>query len=216
MQNLYVLRRLGNLSHGDSSRIFAMRLVSFCFILHNFMFTLISLMVDCKFRFASYVFNLAFYHPIYVLLIHWCIHNHHRDWKRILFIMHYVLSRGCNFYVISRSNCSYRCSFGLHTKRFVRKQYAIYLTINNPCSGISKTKLEALFKFLTSYSSNNRGGTRFRIVTGSVGERKQIALAGKINNRNRERKGNQIMDGKNINSHYNEAGATFDWICLYH
>lgn len=51
----------------------------------------------------------------------------------------------------------------LLTKRFIRKQYAIYLlcsvtqTINNPCNGISKTKLEALFKFLTSYSSNNRG-----------------------------------------------------------
>lgn len=180
MQNLYVLRRLGNLSHGDSRRIFAMRLDSFCFILHNFMFTLISLMVDCKFRFASYVFNLAFYHPVYVLLSHWCIHNRLPDGKRmILLIMHYVLSHGieryCNFYVISRSNCSYRCSFGPLTKRFVRKQYAIYVritrTINNPCTGMSKTKLEALCKFLTSYSSNNRGGTRFRIVTGSVGEK---------------------------------------------
>lgn len=70
MQNLYALRRLGNLSHGDSSTIFAMCLGLFYFILHNFMFTLISLMVNCKFRFASYVFNLAFYQPIYVLLIH--------------------------------------------------------------------------------------------------------------------------------------------------
>lgn len=90
MQNLYVLRRLGNLSHGDSSTIFAMCPDSFYFILHNFMFTLISLMVNCKFRFASYVFNLAFYQPIYVLLIHWCIHNQLHHGKEILLIMHYV------------------------------------------------------------------------------------------------------------------------------
>lgn len=65
--------------------------------------------------------------------------------------------------------------------RLVRSQNDLYgnnmqsvyvtQTINNPCTGISKTKLEALFKFVTSYSSNNRGGTRLRIVTGSVGEK---------------------------------------------
>lgn len=171
MQNLYVLRRLGNLSHGDSSRIFdAMRLDSFCFILHNFMLALISLMVNCEFLFASYVFNLAFYQPVYVLLIHWCIPNRLHDGKPIPFIMHYV-------FVTIIAIVFFKHPLAPHTGLSQNdlcennmQSTCVARTINNPCAGISRTKLEALFEFLTSYSSNNRGGTRLRIVTGSVGE----------------------------------------------